>query len=532
MWADRIMGLLQGLVLWSPGILLLVLVIAWTTRSESGRKPSVLVSFGSAALLGCVGAFGIEVVQPGGWNLQFLVLPFLWCKWAVIGFCPCWFLMGFASGNLRSLNVVPWFFGAVAFVLLSLTIASHTYVPAVYSADQAFWRKVFLKRIANLSLGEYQTHLSSEGQAAVAHQLQYNKQTAPELLPILAKLLPRGLAQIADQTTITRPLIEQMLQEASVAQNRDVTGFSPSTEGLPQLARNPATPTDVLEILACYPSDDVRANVALNKGAPPSVLEKLVNDESRSYVVGISVGVLARATLAEHPQTTGDRLMDLGHDSSAKVREAAARNLNAPFALLAELSKDSDSEVRRDAWVTMGRSPQTPVSKLGALAEHSDHAVWAAVASNPNTPLPLVAKLLHRGEYETRMAAICNLATGDESARDLLRQSIRNFDTFDTRALADHKGLPKWVYLELLHPGQNIGRKNACERLSNLEDVTEQELRDVIEQTDKSTLAELAASKRCSPILLRILAEGPLAEIQTMAQKTLKDVEEHGVYDK
>ncbi len=525
------MGLLSVLSLWSPGVLLLALVIALLARLEGGRKPSVILSCVFAVLAGCFGAFGIERIQPGGWNFQFLFLPFLWCKWAVIGFCGSWFLMGFGCGDLRSLVAVQWFFGITAMVLLGLAIATHTYVPAVYQADREFWRKVFFKRIANLPLDEYRKHLSFEGREAVSHQLQYDKQTAPELLPILVKILPRGIADIADQTTLTRPLIEHAQQDAAAARNRYVPGSAAAEASLPQLARNPSTPIDVLEKLALDPSASVRANLALNKGAPPSVLEKLVNDEAQSYT-SLSVGALARVTLAEHPQTSGARLIELGHDPVPKVRAAAARNLNAPLDLLAELTRDMDSEVARFAWRTMGRSPNTPITKLEELAEHPDRNMWAAVASNPKAPLALVAKLLHRDDYETRMAAIRNLASGDESARETLRQAIRNFDNFDPRGLSTEHRLPKWVYIELTHADHYEARQNAFERLSNVDDIAESELRDLLSRADKHTLDHLAGSSRCSPLLLRILAESPLAEIQMKARKTLDYVTEHGVYDK
>ncbi len=440
--------------------------------------------------------------------------------------------MGFAYRDLQSLVAVQWFFGATAIVLLSLTLASHTYVPAVYQADREFWRKVFFKRIANLPLDEYQEHLSFEGREAVSHQLQYDKQTAPEVLEILAKILPRGVADIADQATIPRPLVEQALQRASDARTRYVPGSPAAEASLPQLARNPSTPPDILERLASDQSADVRANLALNKGAPTSVLEKLVNDETQTYVPNMSVGALARATLAEHRQTAATRLEELGHDSVAKVREAAARNLNAPLELLVELTQDADSNIKRSAWRTMGRSPNTPTAKLEELAEHSDRNVWAAVASNPNTPLPLAAKLLHRDDYETRMAAIRNLASGDESARETLRQAIRNFDNFDSRGLSTEHRLPKWVYIELAQVSNYEARQNAFERLSNVDDITDPEMRHFLSKADKSTLMHLAGSSRCSPLLLRILAESPLAEIQTKARKTLDYVTEHGVYDK
>ena len=533
--ADRLEKLLTTLSLCSPGFLLLVVLIAAAARPELGGRTRLLPCAGIAVLAGFIGAFGVEPIQEGGWNFQFLFLPFLWCKWVVIGFCASWSTAGLVARDHGPVIVVRWLFGSVALGLLAITVAHHTYVPAVFREDREFWERVVSRPGDDVPVAAYQRHLATAvGRRAAAVRLQNDRTAAAALRPFLRDLFPGGVSGFLDLTTVAGPLLERALEEALEAWERHAPGDYYLAANRASLARNPALPPEVLERLASDPSEEIRKALSLNRGAPVAMLEKLAGDRGRGYGSG-TIGDGARATRAFQSQTPVARLAELGRDPEPEVRRSVARNIHAPPDLIAALTCDPDVEVARSAWVTMGRSPATPPGTLEALSRDPERRISAAVASNPAAPLPLLRRLLHGGDYETVQAATRTLAAGGESAREVLREAMRGSDNFDLRSLSTTKGLPKWVYLELAgdragYRERYEGRENAFDRLAESEEVTTEELQQLLSRMDATTQLSLAGKASYGLRLMELLAQSPTPEIREAARNTLDRVAKRRIY--
>ncbi|MEM0010590.1 MAG: hypothetical protein QXT84_02725, partial [Candidatus Bathyarchaeia archaeon] len=108
-----------------------------------------------------------------------------------------------------------------------------------------------------------------------------------------------------------------------------------------RMARDPHTPSEVMNVLAEDEDEEVRLEVARNPNAPSNVLRKLARDESR------------------------------------KVRWAVAENLNTPPEALEELAMDEEI-----LW-SVARNPNTPIKLLMGL--RGRHDVNISLARNPFT---------------------------------------------------------------------------------------------------------------------------------------------------
>lgn len=89
------------------------------------------------------------------------------------------------------------------------------------------------------------------------------------------------------------------------------------------------------------------------------------------------------------------------------IYECVASNPDTPIPVLAVLSKDSDWGVR----AAVARNPCTPVGLLWVLSEDDDEEVRASVARNGNVPIPILEKLVGDWSPEVRNAIAGNLGT-------------------------------------------------------------------------------------------------------------------------
>lgn len=109
------------------------------------------------------------------------------------------------------------------------------------------------------------------------------------------------------------------------------------------VAKNPHTPTEILELLANDEINLVRALVATNPSTPPSVLEKFFSDEK-----------IVRDGLSGNPNTPAKLLKILADDSDKMVRLRLAENTSAPAEVLQALTSDNDPDVAKAAEVHLG----------------------------------------------------------------------------------------------------------------------------------------------------------------------------------
>ena len=115
------------------------------------------------------------------------------------------------------------------------------------------------------------------------------------------------------------------------------------------------TSIDALHTFAKDEDESVRAAVARNQNAPPSLLHTLSKDEDES------------------------------------VRAAVARNQNAPPSLLHTLSKDGNPYVR----TSVVENGNTSISILHSLSGDKDHQVRLSIAENSRTPIGVLFGLAY-----------------------------------------------------------------------------------------------------------------------------------------
>jgi hypothetical protein len=86
------------------------------------------------------------------------------------------------------------------------------------------------------------------------------------------------------------------------------------------LARNPNTSTETLELLANDKDSSVRFWVARNPNTPAETLERLANDRDSCV----------RECVAYNPNTPPEVLEHLANDEDSEIRYEVANNINTP----------------------------------------------------------------------------------------------------------------------------------------------------------------------------------------------------------
>ena len=108
-----------------------------------------------------------------------------------------------------------------------------------------------------------------------------------------------------------------------------------------------------------------------------------------------------RINLAADPNAPAEVLAQLSGDEDSSVRRRVARNLNAPAEILTRLSEDKDPEVR---W-GIAENPNAPAEILTRLSEDEDPEVRWGIAENPNAPAEILTRLSEDKDPEVRLAA-------------------------------------------------------------------------------------------------------------------------------
>ena len=108
------------------------------------------------------------------------------------------------------------------------------------------------------------------------------------------------------------------------------------------VAKNPHTPSHVLQKLAQDSVNLVRALAATNPNTPVSTLQKLFADEK-----------IVRDGLSGNPSVPAKILAVLADDSDKMVRMRVAENPSTPKEVLEKLEKDSDENVAKAAEVNL-----------------------------------------------------------------------------------------------------------------------------------------------------------------------------------
>ena len=246
-----------------------------------------------------------------------------------------------------------------------------------------------------------------------------------------------------------------------------------------ELAKNPATPSDVLTTLvtaretrfcaaqvaehphaghlvgrlADHRNSDVRAAVAARTDTPASVVADLSADRSpkvrsaaasnphlpaaakakllRSNSTGILVGLLANPTVSDNEY---DSLLRRGNTGVAAAAAGLARTTRQQFDYLTSLAV---SDVDR----ALAASDHTPVAALHAVADRSTPALLSCFADREHLPVAIARKLARSPWEHTRLALLRSASPPVGSLLLLARDAVRGVRL----AAAEHPHMPAHV---------------------------------------------------------------------------------------
>ncbi len=197
-----------------------------------------------------------------------------------------------------------------------------------------------------------------------------------------------------------------------------------------RVAAHPSTPPAVLARLAEDGNLWVRADAAANPSTPAEALDRLRRAGSARGLAGPSPpdpsldpaelaalaagGEWARRLAARHPATPPEALARLAADPVPAIRATATAHPSAPAALPAPPA----------GGVPPARAPVPPERLSAEAAEGADPplAVALALAADPATPPPLLARLAEHGAMAVR-AAVAEHPGRDRSLEEPLRRA-------------------------------------------------------------------------------------------------------------
>lgn len=146
------------------------------------------------------------------------------------------------------------------------------------------------------------------------------------------------------------------------------------------VARNPHTPSALLEGLGQDPFPQIRMALAQHPQSSPQVLHLLAGDRDQQV----------RELLVRRPVLPAAALLRLAQDSSGAIRLRLATRPDLPPDVLATLACDAHSGVRR----TVVKHSQLSAELLLQLAHDPETHIQLAVLSHPHTDQALLNRLL------------------------------------------------------------------------------------------------------------------------------------------
>lgn len=197
------------------------------------------------------------------------------------------------------------------------------------------------------------------------------------------------------------------------------------------VARNPAATLDQLVRLSSSKSADIRGAVAEHPATPPEVLDRLADDPR--------LNVRVRAD--ENPHTPAETLWRRKEEGDWNEALALASNPNCPADLVATIAatvgfEDAQRKAvahpnlperyirqfgdpQRGWWENewAAKNPSAPADMLTELADHSNAHVRVAVAGNPNTPNDVLVKLAQVDGRFTAVAVAENRGANGDTLR-------------------------------------------------------------------------------------------------------------------
>ncbi|UOR01221.1 hypothetical protein MUN77_13955 [Leucobacter allii] len=197
------------------------------------------------------------------------------------------------------------------------------------------------------------------------------------------------------------------------------------------LARNHATPVEVLDALANDVEPYVRLAVAANMASPTDlvahVIEPLLLSNADSDLLEALDTLSRRADYSPPSHLLQDALDRLSKSRmrDPDVRYLVARHEGASAATLARLSQSQDESVRS----SVAANTNTPTEILTTLASDTDQSVRAAAASNEKLNSAVLTALAFDTEAGVRASAAKSSQLDAETLRMLLRDDDRRVRT-------------------------------------------------------------------------------------------------------
>ncbi|MBN3869644.1 hypothetical protein [Nostoc sp. JL33] len=201
------------------------------------------------------------------------------------------------------------------------------------------------------------------------------------------------------------------------------------------LAKNPATPPEILVQLARQPVEKtinnvkpvvVRQIVLNNPGLPTLERYRLLVAQEQEQEIAQATQLLANRPNSSYALAqvleTGDQnakitvacsnktpitiLERLAKDSDPTIRQVVSRNPNLPLSILFDLTQDENLNVR----LNLVRYRSNQIEILERLAQDESDWVRAEVAGNKNTPVEILTQLAHNSSR-----SVCEKLTGNQN---------------------------------------------------------------------------------------------------------------------
>jgi len=210
-------------------------------------------------------------------------------------------------------------------------------------------------------------------------------------------------------------------------QNKDIGNWSKNIDSwsiLNNLAGNPSTPSEALDLLISYSNKDIRVTTSMNPSLSIDVLTRSALDNN--YYM--------RAGVARNTSTPDSVLSGLAKDVNTNVINGVAGNISTPADVLEDLANSNQKEtvnlfgskVIIATRTCVARNKSTPLQTLSRLANDADKEVRMAVAGNPSTPVEVLRQLVVDKDSNVSIACIFNPKLSDDQRLSLL--SILNIN--------------------------------------------------------------------------------------------------------
>ncbi|BAZ17349.1 hypothetical protein NIES4071_92270 [Calothrix sp. NIES-4071] len=285
---------------------------------------------------------------------------------------------------------------------------------------------------------------------------------------------------------------EYKLWQLGIIGQTFLTGLHRNT--LLQIARNPDTPGEILELLSKpkTATKKIRAAIANNLNTPVHLLEKLAGDDDAwirqivfqnpstpnaiyklfyEYEAAIQNPNTTGATLSEivkrdweytqtgvasHPNTPWEILTKLAYNKSWKVRAAVASNKNVPDDVLEVLIEDK----RLGVCNAIVRNPITPAWLLVRMLNNKCYQ-RQDIAKHPNATPAILELLARDADCYVRVAVIQNLKTPIE----LLVHLANDKDFYVRNHIAASSRVPETLLAQLANDSEYMVRQHVAYNL-------------------------------------------------------------------